>query len=118
MYARRDKIVRSYMAVQLAYPTRCIVPANCLASMCLLRSFTLWPCAHILYDFERKINSAVFPALQGGPHENAIAGVAVALKEVCFSDITWLGLKFDGDVSLQQAKEERESVPSSSKEIK
>ncbi len=36
----------------------------------------------IMYDFERKINSAVFPALQGGPHNHAIAGVAVALKQV------------------------------------
>jgi glycine hydroxymethyltransferase len=27
------------------------------------------------------IDKAVFPALQGGPHENTIAGVAVALKE-------------------------------------
>jgi glycine hydroxymethyltransferase len=27
------------------------------------------------------INLAVFPALQGGPHNNAIAGIAVALKE-------------------------------------
>eukprot|EP01088_Endostelium_zonatum_P014584 TRINITY_DN325_c0_g1_i1.p1 TRINITY_DN325_c0_g1~~TRINITY_DN325_c0_g1_i1.p1 ORF type:complete len:479 (-),score=101.48 TRINITY_DN325_c0_g1_i1:44-1480(-) len=32
-------------------------------------------------QFETPINEAVFPALQGGPHENAIAGVAVALKE-------------------------------------
>ncbi len=29
-----------------------------------------------------KINKAVFPGLQGGPHINQIAGVAVALKEV------------------------------------
>jgi glycine hydroxymethyltransferase len=32
--------------------------------------------------FEAKINNAVFPSLQGGPHENAIAGVATQLKEV------------------------------------
>jgi len=31
--------------------------------------------------FENKINQAVFPSLQGGPHENAIAGVATQLKE-------------------------------------
>lgn len=31
--------------------------------------------------FEGKINQAVFPALQGGPHENAIAGVATQLLE-------------------------------------
>ncbi|CAH8437148.1 unnamed protein product [Heterobilharzia americana] len=32
-------------------------------------------------DFERRINESVFPGLQGGPHNNAIAAVAVALKE-------------------------------------
>lgn len=31
--------------------------------------------------FEPKINQAVFPALQGGPHEHQIAGVATQLKE-------------------------------------
>ncbi|KYR00551.1 serine hydroxymethyltransferase [Tieghemostelium lacteum] len=34
-----------------------------------------------MYDYEQRINFAVFPSLQGGPHENVIAGVAVALKE-------------------------------------
>jgi len=34
--------------------------------------------------FEQKINQAVFPALQGGPHEHQIAGVATQLKE-CMS---------------------------------
>jgi glycine hydroxymethyltransferase len=33
------------------------------------------------YDFESKVNFAVFPSLQGGPHENTIAAIAVALKE-------------------------------------
>lgn len=32
-------------------------------------------------DFGSKINQAVFPALQGGPHEHQIAGVATQLKE-------------------------------------
>lgn len=32
-------------------------------------------------EIEKAINKAVFPGLQGGPHLNAIAGVAVALKE-------------------------------------
>merc|ERR1711871_1097840 len=32
--------------------------------------------------FEDRINNAVFPALQGGPHEHQIAGVAVQLAEV------------------------------------
>jgi len=31
--------------------------------------------------FEHRINNAVFPALQGGPHEHQIAGVATQLKE-------------------------------------
>lgn len=32
-------------------------------------------------DFETKINQAVFPALQGGPHEHQIAGVATQMLE-------------------------------------
>ncbi|PON53067.1 Serine hydroxymethyltransferase [Parasponia andersonii] len=32
--------------------------------------------------FDEKINFAVFPALQGGPHNNHIAALAVALKQV------------------------------------
>jgi len=35
----------------------------------------------IMYDFADRIDMAVFPALQGGPHNNNIAGVAVALKQ-------------------------------------
>lgn len=35
----------------------------------------------IMYDLESRINQAVFPALQGGPHNHAIAGVAVALRQ-------------------------------------
>ncbi|XP_049782043.1 serine hydroxymethyltransferase, mitochondrial-like [Schistocerca cancellata] len=37
----------------------------------------------ILYDFESRINAAVFPSLQGGPHNHAIGAVAVALKQAC-----------------------------------
>lgn len=36
-----------------------------------------------LYDLEDRINFAVFPSLQGGPHNHTIAAVAVALKQVC-----------------------------------
>lgn len=36
---------------------------------------------NIMYDLEKKINEAVFPGLQGGPHNHAIAGVGVALKQ-------------------------------------
>jgi glycine hydroxymethyltransferase len=33
------------------------------------------------YDFERRINEAIFPGLQGGPHNNSIAAIGIALKE-------------------------------------
>jgi len=33
-------------------------------------------------DFENRINAAVFPGLQGGPHVHQIAGIATQLKEV------------------------------------
>ena len=33
-------------------------------------------------NFEAKINAAVFPGLQGGPHMHQIAGIATQLKEV------------------------------------
>ena len=32
-------------------------------------------------DFYKRIDKAIFPGLQGGPHMNTIAGVAVALRE-------------------------------------
>ncbi|KAJ9113131.1 Serine hydroxymethyltransferase 2 [Naganishia adeliensis] len=32
-------------------------------------------------DLEQRVNQAVFPACQGGPHNNTIAGIAVALKQ-------------------------------------
>lgn len=34
-----------------------------------------------MYDLESKINQAVFPGLQGGPHNHAIAGIATAMKQ-------------------------------------
>lgn len=39
----------------------------------------------VLYNLQEKVNFAVFPSLQGGPHNHAIGGVAVALKQVRFS---------------------------------
>ena len=35
----------------------------------------------VLYDLEAKINFAVFPGLQGGPHNHTIAALATALKQ-------------------------------------
>lgn len=32
-------------------------------------------------ELPKKIDKAVFPGLQGGPHQNAIAGIAICLKE-------------------------------------
>merc|ERR1711933_689178 len=34
----------------------------------------------IMYDLEERINAAVFPGLQGGPHNQSITALAVALK--------------------------------------
>jgi len=35
-----------------------------------------------MYEYEEAINFAVFPSLQGGPHNHQIAGLATQLKEV------------------------------------
>lgn len=35
----------------------------------------------VMYDLQSKIDQAVFPGLQGGPHNNAIAAIAVALEQ-------------------------------------
>jgi len=34
----------------------------------------------VKYDLENRINMAVFPGLQGGPHNHAVGGIAVAMK--------------------------------------
>jgi len=34
----------------------------------------------VMYDIKNKIDLAVFPGLQGGPHNHAIGGIAVAMK--------------------------------------
>lgn len=36
----------------------------------------------IMYDIEDKINFAVFPGLQGGPHNHTIGALSTALKQV------------------------------------
>ena len=40
----------------------------------------------IMYDYGPRVNSAVFPALQGGPHNHAIAALCVALKQALRPD--------------------------------
>uniref|UniRef100_U5EY04 Serine hydroxymethyltransferase n=1 Tax=Corethrella appendiculata TaxID=1370023 RepID=U5EY04_9DIPT len=35
----------------------------------------------VYYDLEARVNQAVFPGLQGGPHNNAIAGIASAFLQ-------------------------------------
>ncbi|XP_017064125.1 serine hydroxymethyltransferase [Drosophila eugracilis] len=35
----------------------------------------------VLYDLEERINQAVFPSLQGGPHNNAVGGIATAFRQ-------------------------------------
>ncbi|XP_014206867.1 serine hydroxymethyltransferase, cytosolic [Copidosoma floridanum] len=39
----------------------------------------------VVYDLESKLNQAVFPGLQGGPHNHAIAGIAAAMKQATTS---------------------------------
>lgn len=39
-----------------------------------------------LYDYDQRINGAVFPGLQGGPHDHQIAAIAVALKQAKHED--------------------------------
>ena len=36
----------------------------------------------ILYDYEKRINQAVFPGTHGAPHQHSITALAVALKQV------------------------------------
>eukprot|EP01130_Rhizamoeba_saxonica_P007354 TRINITY_DN2972_c0_g1_i1.p1 TRINITY_DN2972_c0_g1~~TRINITY_DN2972_c0_g1_i1.p1 ORF type:complete len:468 (-),score=121.07 TRINITY_DN2972_c0_g1_i1:1284-2651(-) len=45
------------------------------------KSFHKKPKKKFFFNLKNKINSAVFPGLQGGPHMNAIAAIAVALGE-------------------------------------
>ena len=45
-------------------------------------------------DFEKRIGNAVFPGLQGGPHEHQIAAVATQLKEVRSPAFLWGGVAY------------------------
>src|SRR5438045_5499197 len=42
-------------------------------------------------EHAESIDKAVFPALQGGPHENTIAAIGVALKEAATEDFREYG---------------------------
>ncbi len=42
-------------------------------------------------DLPKKIDKAIFPGLQGGPHENNIAAIAVCLKEASLPDFKKYG---------------------------
>jgi len=42
-------------------------------------------------DLPKKIDKAIFPGLQGGPHENSIAAIAVCLKEASSLDFKKYG---------------------------
>jgi glycine hydroxymethyltransferase len=54
----------------------------------------------IMWDLEERINFSVFPSFQGGPHNNTIAALSVALKEVTSEIISkWLNFVFLGNVS-------------------
>ncbi|KAF6155518.1 hypothetical protein GIB67_017873 [Kingdonia uniflora] len=55
------------------------------------------------YDFEERINFAVFPSLQGGPHNNHIAALAVALKQVATPEFK---------VYMQQVKKNAQTLAS------
>ncbi|MCL4134799.1 UNVERIFIED_CONTAM: hypothetical protein GTU68_039558 [Idotea baltica] len=60
----------------------------------------------ILYDYEDKVNQAVFPGLQGGPHNYQTAGIAVALKQAktpefkSYQEQVRVGLGFTGSVGV------------------
>ncbi|VDD74126.1 unnamed protein product [Mesocestoides corti] len=43
---------------------------------------------YVSTEYEQRINEAVFPGLQGGPHNNNIAGIAVGLHEALQPEFT------------------------------
>jgi len=59
-----------------------------------------------VYDLEERINFAVFPALQGGPHNNTIAAISVALKEASAPDF----LEYQRQVKRNSARLAKEML--------
>lgn len=55
------------------------------------------------YDFEEKINFSVYPTTQGGPHNNHIAALAIALKQVA---------SFEYRAYIQQVKKNAQALAS------
>ena len=41
----------------------------------------------IMWDIEKKINEAVFPGLQGGPHNHAIAGMNIYAQYCTYTEM-------------------------------
>lgn len=48
----------------------------------MLKLYDILSIVETHYTLEKDINEAIFPGLQGGPHNHSMAGVAVALKQV------------------------------------
>ncbi|KAK2516451.1 Shmt2 [Columba guinea] len=86
-YARMKKVceeVKAYLLADMAHVSG-LVAAKAIPSPFEhadgVRSVDKKTGKETLYDLEDRINFAVFPSLQGGPHNHAIAAVAVALKQ-------------------------------------
>ncbi len=60
---------------------------------------------NIMYDIEDKINFAVFPGLQGGPHNHTISGLACALKQATTAEFKLY------QQQVRQGKEARDEEP-------
>lgn len=94
-YERVRKIcdkVNAYLHVDMAHYSG-LVAAECvknpfeyadIVTTTTHKSLRSTRAALIFYkkQYEKQINSTVFPGVQGGPHNHAIAGIAVQLKEV------------------------------------
>jgi len=59
----------------------------------------------VMYDLMDRINMAVFPSLQGGPHNHAIGGIAVAMRHAATREFK----QYQGDV-VRNAKRVAEGL--------